>query len=110
MLAIVITVILCDIKETVPAACSPWNELVGVGIYLEQDFSVLCAIVMEVLMVIKVIVLFATKQGIAGGQWLTATILLGIIAACVYVTIGSVVRQQQTDQQEIKCTEAAAGS
>ena len=71
-------------------------------LYLDTVYSAVCAGVIEILMLIKAIMLFAAKNSDMGGAWLVALILFAVMALCLYLTAESVVRAQETDQQEIK--------
>lgn len=71
-------------------------------LYLDTVYSAFCAGFTEIIMVIKTIMLFVAKDSAMGGAWLVAFILFAIMALCLYLTADSVVRTQETDQQEIK--------
>ncbi|MBQ4059334.1 MAG: hypothetical protein IJD40_10425 [Lachnospiraceae bacterium] len=76
--------------------------LVATLLYLETTFSVMCAAVVDVVMLIRAIVFFVGKDSSMGVAWLLAVVLFSVMAYCLYLTAENVVREQQTDQQEIK--------
>ena len=71
-------------------------------LYLEDMFTLLSAGLCGIILLIRVIVGFVTGGAAAGGTWLIALLMMAIMAYCLYVTCNNVVREQQTDQQEIK--------
>ncbi len=71
-------------------------------LYLDTMYSAMCAGVIDVIMLIKAIAMFATGNASIGGAWIAATILFVIMSFCLYQTAENVVREQETDQQEIK--------
>ena len=76
--------------------------LVATLLYLETTFSILCAGIVDVLMLIRAIVCFVGKDSSMGIAWLLALVIFSVMAYCLYLTAENVVREQQTDQQEIK--------
>lgn len=76
--------------------------IVATLVYLDERFSALCAGICSAMILLKSIVLFAAKDQAEGGAWFFAMIFFIVIAYCLYVTASSVVRAQETDQQEIK--------
>lgn len=71
-------------------------------LYLDTAYSAFCAGFIEIIMMIKMVMLFVAKDTAMGGAWLVAFVLFAVMALCLYLTAGSVVRIQETDQQEIK--------
>lgn len=71
-------------------------------LYLDTAYSAFCAGFIEIIMMIKMVILFVAKDTAMGGAWLVAFVLFAVMALCLYLTAGSVVRIQETDQQEIK--------
>lgn len=76
--------------------------IVATLIYLDESFSVLCAVAAAVVMLIKAVVLFVGKDVASGGEWIIVEILFLIMSFCLYKTASFVVRAQETDEQEIK--------
>lgn len=70
-------------------------------VYLDGSFLLLIAGLSDVFMLIKVIMMFATKQESAV-SWLLGLLVFVLLAACVCITTDDVNRIQETDQQEIK--------
>ncbi|MGN0153171.1 MAG: methyl-accepting chemotaxis protein, partial [Lachnospiraceae bacterium] len=71
-------------------------------LYLDTMYSAACAVLTDILLVIKIIILFATKNPDVAAAWIIALLLFVILSLCLYLTAESVVRAQETDQQEIK--------
>ena len=76
--------------------------LVATLLYLETTFTIICAGIMDVLMLIRAIVCFVGKDANMGLAWILAVVLFTVMTYCLYLTAENVVREQQTDQQEIK--------
>lgn len=76
--------------------------LVATLLYLETTFTVMCAGLMEVFIVVRAIVFFVGKDASSGLTWILAALMFAIMTYCLYLTAENVVREQQTDQQEIK--------
>lgn len=76
--------------------------IVATLIYLDERFSMLCAVGSSVFMILKAIILFCGKDIQGGGQWFIVVVLFLIMSYTLYVTASSVIRVQETDQQEIK--------
>ncbi len=76
--------------------------LVASLLYLETTFTLMCAGVMDVLMLIRAIVCFVGKDADMGLAWILVVVLFAVMTYCLYLTAENVVREQQTDQQEIK--------
>ncbi len=70
-------------------------------VYLEEGFIVLNSIIIEVILIVKTVLMFMGGEGDMGQSWFTAALLFGVMSFCLYQITGSVVRSQQTDQQEI---------
>ena len=71
-------------------------------VYLNKEFSALCASLCSILILIKTIVLFTADDSTDGGSWLFALIFFAVITYCLYVTSSSVVHAQEMDRQEIE--------
>lgn len=71
-------------------------------IYLDIVCSGVAVITSGIFMLIKIIILFASKDSDTAFEWIVALIFFFIIAVCLYITAQNVVRAQDTDQQEIK--------
>ncbi len=76
--------------------------LVATLLYLETTFTVICAGIMDVLMLIRAIVCFVGKDTDMGVAWILVVLIFAVMAYALYLTAENVVREQQTDQQEIK--------
>ncbi len=76
--------------------------LVATLLYLETTFTVICAGVMDFLMMIRSILYFTGGDSDMGFAWLLAVLIFAVMTYCLYLTAENVVREQQTDQQEIK--------
>ncbi len=76
--------------------------LVATLLFLETTFTVICAGVMDVLMLIRAIIYFTGGNSDMGFAWLLAVLIFAVMTYCLYLTAENVVREQQTDQQEIK--------
>ena len=76
--------------------------LVATLLYLETTFTVVCAGIMDVLMLIRAIVYFVGKDTDMGVAWILVVLIFAVMAYALYLTAENVVREQQTDQQEIK--------
>ncbi len=76
--------------------------LVATLLYLETTFTVICAGIMDVLMLIRAIVYFVGKDTDMGVAWILVVLIFAVMAYALYLTAENVVREQQTDQQEIK--------
>lgn len=76
--------------------------LVATLLYLETSFTMFCAGVMEVFLVARAIVCFVGKDVGSGLTWILAAVMFAVMAYGLYLTAENVVREQQTDQQEIK--------
>ncbi len=76
--------------------------LVATLLYLEPGYTLIMAGLMDVLFLIRTIMCFVSGGAQAGMPWLFIVILFAIMAYCLYLTVENVVREQQTDQQEIK--------
>ena len=71
-------------------------------LYLDTTYSLICATIADVFMLIKAITMFVSGNPDQGLSWLVAIILFVIMTLCLYRTAENVVREQETDQQEIK--------
>ena len=71
-------------------------------LYLDTTYSLLCASVVDVIMLIKAITMFVSGNAGQGLSWIVAIVLFIIMTFCLYRTAENVVREQETDQQEIK--------
>ena len=71
-------------------------------LYLDTTYSLICASAVDVIMLVKAIIMFASGQGAQGASWLVAIVLFVIMTLCLYQTAENVIREQETDQQEIK--------
>lgn len=71
-------------------------------LYLDAKYSAVCAGIIEILILLKAIMLFAAKDTALGYAWLAAFILFAVMALCLYFTAENVVHAQEMDQQEIK--------
>ena len=71
-------------------------------LYLDTTYSLICASAVDVIMLVKAIIMFASGQGAQGASWIVAIVLFVIMTLCLYQTAENVVREQETDQQEIK--------
>ena len=76
--------------------------LVATLLYLETTFTIICAGVMDFLMLIRAILYFTGGNSDMGFAWLLAVLIFAVMTYCLYLTAENVVREQQTDQQEIK--------
>ncbi len=76
--------------------------LVATLLYLETTFTVICAGIMDFLMLIRSILYFTGGDSDMGFAWLLAVLIFAVMTYCLYLTAENVVREQQTDQQEIK--------
>ena len=76
--------------------------LVATLLYLETTFTIICAGLMDGLMLVRAIVFFVGKDADMGLAWILAVAIFAVMAYCLYLTAENVVREQQTDQQEIK--------
>lgn len=76
--------------------------LVATLLYLETSFTLICAGIVDALMLIRAIVCFIGKDGEMGLTWIFAVVIIAAMAYCLYLTVENVVREQQTDQQEIQ--------
>ena len=70
-------------------------------LYLDTVYSAFCAGFTEIIMVIKTIMLFVAKDSAMGGAWLVAFVLFAIMALCLYLTAGSVVKYHLMYQEEV---------
>ena len=71
-------------------------------LYLDTTYSLICASAVDVIMLVKAIIMFASGQGAQGASWIVVIVLFVIMTLCLYQTAENVVREQETDQQEIK--------
>lgn len=76
--------------------------LVATLLYLETTFTLVIAGVIDVFVLIRTIMYFVSGGVETGLPWVFVVILFAIMAYCLYLTVENVVREQQTDQQEIK--------
>lgn len=71
-------------------------------IYLDSKCSGMCVITSGIFMIIKIIILFGSKDVNSALEWIVALIFFLVMAVCLYITAQNVVRAQETDEQEIK--------
>lgn len=70
-------------------------------VYLDERFIVLNSVIIEVILIVKTIIMFVGGKADTGQAWFSAVLLFGVMSFCLYQIAGSVMRSQQTDQQEI---------
>lgn len=81
----------------------PFCAIIVVGMmYLDTFYSAANAVLIDIIMAVKAIMMFAGGDMEMGGAWVAAILLFVIMSLCLYLTAASVVREQETDQQEIK--------
>ncbi len=71
-------------------------------LYLDTTYSLICASAVDVIMLVRAIIMFVSGQSAQGASWIVAIVLFVIMTFCLYRTAENVVREQETDQQEIK--------
>ena len=71
-------------------------------VYLNKEFSALCASICMALILIKAIVLFSSHNPTDGRSWLFVLLFFTVISYCQYTISSSVVHAQEMDRQEIE--------